>query len=141
MERKSALLAVCFCAGLLAALAASGVIWLSGSTGLTAWAGVKLSPAWNTSWLYPRLVRGGLWGLTFFLTIPGPRYRHHWVRKGLCLSLLPTLAQLFYFFPFHSPYGIMGLGMGRLTALFILAYNLVWGFCLGVFVRLMWGKR
>jgi len=141
MERKGALLAVCFCAGLVAALAASAVTWLSGNAGLPAWAGVQLAPSWKLSWLYPRLIWGGVWGLAFFLTVPGPRYRHHWVRKGLWVSLLLSLFQLFYFFPVHTSYGLMGFELGRLTSLFILAYNLVWGFCLGVFVRILWGKR
>jgi len=58
----------------------------------------------------------------------------------LWFSLLPTAAQLFYFFPYHTPFGSMGLGLGNLTALFVLLFNFVWGFFTGVFTRLLWGR-
>ena len=140
MNRNSALLAVCFTAGVLGALANSLAAWSFGLWGVTALAGVNLAPALTVAWLYPRLVWGGLWGLIYFLTVNAPRRRRQWVRKGLWISLLPTVAQLFYFFPYHTPFGPMGIGLGDLTALFVLLFNFVWGFFTGLFTRLLWGR-
>lgn len=140
MQRNSALLAVCFCAGLLGGLANSLALWLAGRWGLTALAGVNLAPQLSAAWLYPRLIWGGLWGLLFYLTVARPRFRRHWLRKGLWLSLLPTLVQLFVVFPYHTPYGLLGFGLGDLTALFVLLANFVWGFFTGLFTRALWGR-
>jgi len=104
MQRTSALIAVCFCAGLLAALVNSVVAWLGGLWGITGLFGVEMAPEFTRAWLYPRLVWGGLWGLPYFFVIRYLHLRRRWVRKGLWLSLLPTLAQLLFFFPrFTSP--------------------------------------
>ena len=140
MNRTGALLAVCFCAGLLGALANSMAVWACGHWGITAMAGVSLSPKLTLGWLYPRLVWGGIWGLAYFLTVGSRRHRQHWVRKGLWISLLPTLVQLFYIFPHQTPFGSMGMGLGQLTPLFVLLFNFVWGFFTGLFTRLLWGK-
>jgi hypothetical protein len=140
MNRNSALLAVCFTAGVLGALANSLAVWGFGLWGVTALAGVNLAPALTAAWLYPRLVWGGLWGLIYFLTVNAPRRRRQWVRKGLWISLLPTVAQLFYFFPYHTPFGPMGVGLGDFTALFVVLFNFVWGFFTGLFTRLLWGR-
>jgi len=140
MSRNSALLAVCFCAGLIGALISSLFLWMIGGWGLTAMAGVKLAPALTTDWLYPRLIWGGLWSIPYFLSVGMPRARRHWVRKALWCSLLPTLAMLFITFPYQMGLGQGGLRLGLLTPLFVLIVNLVWGFFTGVFTRLLWGR-
>jgi hypothetical protein len=140
MNRNSALLSVCFCAGVIGALANSVAVWFSGAWGLTELAGVRLAPHLTLPWLYPRLIWGGLWGLAYYLAVGHPRYRRHWVRKGLWVSLLPTAAQLLYFFPAKTALGPLGLGLGALTPLFVLLFNFIWGFFTGLFARLLWGK-
>lgn len=140
MNRDSALIAVCFTAGVLGALANSLAAWLCGGWGITAMAGVSLAPELTLSWLYPRLVWGGIWGLAYFLFLASRRSRRHWIRKGLWVSLLPTLVQLLYIFPNQSASGLMGMGLGQLTPLFVLLYNFVWGFFTGFFARLFWGR-
>jgi hypothetical protein len=140
MNRNSALLAVCFAAGVLGSLANSLAAWICGLWGVTALAGVNLAPALTAAWLYPRLVWGGIWGLVYFLTVKSPRQRRQWARKGLWVSMLPTIAQLFYFFPYRTSFGPMGIGLGDLTALFVLLFNFVWGFFTGFFTRLLWGR-
>lgn len=140
MNRNSALLAVCFTAGVLGALANSLAAWICGLWGVTALAGVSLAPALTAAWLYPRLIWGGLWGLAYFFTVRAQRVRRQWVRKGLWISLVPTAAQLFYFFPYRTPFGLMGMGLGDLTPLFVVSFNLVWGFFTGFFTRLLWGR-
>ena len=51
------------------------------------------------------------------------------VRAGLLLSLAPSAAQLFYFFPMGGA-GWLGAELGGLTPLFVLAANAVWGWVL-----------
>ena len=140
MNRSSVLLAVCFGAGTIGALANSLVAWLCGLWGLTAGAGVAIAPELTTAWLYPRLVWGGIWGTVYFLSVGSRRSRRHWVRKGLWISLLPTLFQLVYIFPEQTRHGMLGFGLGKLTPLFVLGFNLVWGFFTGLFTRLFWGR-
>ena len=141
MHRTKALLSVCFCAGLIGALANSAALWLFGRSGLAHLLGVQLAPEWTLGWLYPRLVWGGLWGLAFYVTVAGMRSRSQWVRKGLWCSLLPTLFQLFYVFPNQTPHGALGLGLGTMTPVVVLLVNGVWGFFTGTFARLLWGRE
>jgi len=140
MQNSNALMAVCYVAGMLGALCNSLVAWAFGIWGVTALAGVTLAPSLTPSWLYPRLVWGGIWALAYFLLVGSPRSRRRWIRKGLLVSILPTLVQLFYVYPYTTSYGQMGLKLGLLLPLFVLLYNFIWGFCTGVFTRLLWGR-
>ncbi len=140
MPRTKALITVCFCAGMLGALCSSLVAWKSGQMGFPAMAGVRMTPALTTDWIYSRLVWGGLWGLAYFLAVGPLKSRRHWARKGLWISLLPTLFQLLVVYPYMTSYRWLGLELGQLTPLFIFAYNLIWGLCTGVFCRLFWGR-
>ena len=141
MNRNRAMLAICFCAGLLGALVNSLVVWQVGKWGLPALLEVRLAPALTAAWIYPRLVWGGLWGLAYFLTVGPQNARKHWARKGLWVSLLPTIFQLFVVFPTMTGHGWLGFGLGQMTPLFVLIYNMVWGFATGIFCRLLWGSR
>lgn len=140
MPKNSALMAVCFVGGLLGGLANSLFIWMMGNWGVTSMLNVQIAPALTLNWLYPRLIWGGLWGLVYFLSVGVPRARRRWVRKGLYLSLLPTLAQLFVVFPYQLGKGQAGLELGLLTPVVVLATNLVWGLFTGIFTRLFWGR-
>jgi hypothetical protein len=125
---------------MLGALCNSLIAWQAGQLGLPAMAGVSIAPQLTPTWLYSRLVWGGLWGLLYFLTVGPLKARRHWARKGLWISLLPTAFQLFVVYPSMTRHGLMGLGLGQFTPLFVLLYNLVWGLCTGVFCRLLWGR-
>jgi hypothetical protein len=125
---------------MLGALCSSLFTWQAGQMGLPAMVGVSIAPQLTPSWLYSRLVWGGLWGLLYFLTVGPQKSRRHWARKGLWISLLPTAFQLFVVYPSMTRYGLMGLGLGQLTPLFVLLHNLAWGLCTGVFCRLIWGR-
>lgn len=140
MPRQKALLAVCFCAGVLGGLGSSLLAWMLGQWGLTALVGISFAPEWTTAWLYPRLIWGGLWGLLFFLLIGHPRSRQGWIRKGLWLSLLPSAVQLLLIFPGKPEAGYLGLGLGNLMPLLVLLLNACWGIGLGFFTRLLWGR-
>jgi len=141
MYRATVLIAVCFCSGLLGRLVSSMVAWQSKVWGLTEWAGVHLNASMTATWLCPQLIWGGLWGLAYFLAVGPLRSRRHWARKGLWISLLPTIYQLFVYYPYLSEHGLMGFKLGQLTPLFVLVLNMIWGFSTGIFCRLIWGKR
>lgn len=140
MKRTSAIICVCFCAGLLGALVSRAFAWVCTNYGLTDLAGVALSASLNIEALYPLMIWGGLWGLAFALTVMSFRSRKYWVRKGILISIAPTLFQLFFVFPYQTTYGTLGIELGMLTPLFIFCYNLVWGVFTGFFARLLWGK-
>jgi len=139
-HRYGALLAVCFSAGLIGALANSIAAWLFGVWGVTSLAGVHLAPSLTLPWLYPRLVWGGIWGLIYFFSVGGIKSRKHWVRKALWISLLPSAVQLLYVFPYSTPYGPFGMALGNLVPLFVLIYNFIWGLFTGIFTRILWGR-
>jgi hypothetical protein len=140
MNNYRSLLCICFCAGLLGAFASSDVAWMAAAAGLPQWCGVNLVPEWTADWIYPRLIFGGLWGLVYSITVSTPRTRTRWMRKGLWVSLLPSAWQLFYTYPSQTSFGIMGLGLGTLTPVFVVCYNLVWGAVTGIFARALWGR-
>ncbi len=140
MLRSRTLLTVCFCAGMLAALCSSLIAWQAGQMGLPAMIDVRMSPSLTPDWIYSRTVWGGLWGLTYFLTVGSQKSRRHWARKGLWISILPTAFQLCYVYPYMTGHNWLGLDLGQLTPLLIFLSNLVWGFCTGLFCRLFWGR-
>lgn len=112
-----------FAAGCLGALANSLVVWVFGDLGLTKSLGVSISPSLTASWLYPRIVWGGIWGLIFFL----PLLNSKPLAKGSILSLFPTIVQLFIIFPYKANKGVAGMELGVFTPVFVLVFNWVWG--------------
>ena len=141
MNRFSAMLAVCFCAGLLGALVSSLCSWQLDVLGVPGLLDVRWHIDMNKGWLYQRMIWGGLWGLAYFITV-GPRNaQRHWARKGLWVSLLPSAFQLLVVFPYMTKYGWLGFSLGQLVPLLVLIDNLIWGFATGIFCRLLWGRR
>jgi hypothetical protein len=114
-----------FSSGSLGGFVNSLFVWLFGILGITSAFGVKIAPALTKSWLYPRIVWGGLWGFLFLL----PFFRRSPFSRGLLFSLGPTLAQLFIVFPIQAGKGLMGFDLGNLTPLFVVFFNAVWGIC------------
>ncbi len=140
MPRASALMTVCFCAGMLGALCSSLITWKSGQMGIPAMLDVRMAPALKPAWIYSQMVWGGIWGLTYFLAVGPLRSRRHWARKGLWISLLPTLFQLLVVYPHMTGHDWLGLSLGQFTPLFVFIYNLTWGLFTGIFCRLLWGR-
>lgn len=114
----------CFVGGVVGGLANSVAVWLAGAIGATGMLGGSLAPVFTASWLYPRLVWGGLWGLLFLL--PTSRMPT-WARTAV-FSLPPTLVQLFVIFPANPPAGSLGLGLGAVTPVVVLLANWLWAF-------------
>jgi len=122
---------IAFTAGCFGGLLNSLAVWLFGATGITSALGVSIVPALTPSWLYPRLVWGGIWGALFLL----PLMRYRPVTRGLIFSLGPTAIQLFVIFPIKAHKGIMGLDLGTLTPLLVIFFNAVWGVTAAVWMR------
>lgn len=124
-------LSLFFAAGALGGLANSLALFAAGELGLTGALGVAIAPALAPAWLYPRIVWGGLWGLAFVV----PAFAGSWWRRGLALSLGPSAAQLFVVFPVKEGNGVLGLELGLLTPLVVLAANAVWGLVASWWIR------
>lgn len=122
---------IAYAAGSVGALANSLAVWAFGAAGINAMLGVAIAPHLSPHWLYPRLVWGGLWGLTFLW----PGWRSRWLAKGSLISLLPTAAQLFIVFPILAHKGVAGLELGLLTPLCVLFFNWVWGVTTAAVIR------
>jgi len=116
-------LLIFFAAGCLGALANSLTVWLFGEFGITGQFHVSMAPPLTPGWLYPRIVWGGIWGLLFVLPLTNAKP----VRKGILLSILPTIIQLLVVFPIKAKKGYLGLQLGTLTPVFVVFYNMVWG--------------
>jgi hypothetical protein len=108
-------------------------VWGFGALGVTGAFGVAIAPDLAPQWLYPRLVWGGLWGLLLLLPVP----RGSWARRGLVFSLAPSAVQLFVVFPAKTAAGVLGLGLGALTPVFVLLFNAVWGLSAAFWYRLV----
>ena len=131
MKRLAKRLTVIFAAGCLGGLANSLAVWLFGAYGVTKTLGVRISPDLSPTWLYPRLVWGGIWGLLFLL----PVFRSSVLKRGLLLSLGPTIIQLFVVFPYKADQGMMGMGLGALTPLLVFVFNAIWGITVAIWLR------
>ena len=121
-------LAVAYFGGALGGLLNSFVVWLLARADLIAAIGVRIAPprSLDWDWLGPRILWGSLWGLGYPLVARGGLRP---VQAGLLLSLAPSAAQLFYFFP-RAEHGLLGLSLGALTPLVVLAANALWGWVL-----------
>jgi len=132
MEVSYKNISLVFVAGFLGGLVNGLCIWGSGALGVPQALGVKLAPALTASWLYPRLVWGGLWAFLFLL----PLRRWPYAVRGLLYSLGPSLVTFFIVLPLQAQKGVFGFQLGYLTPLFVLFYNGIWGFVAGLWLHL-----
>jgi hypothetical protein len=112
--------------GAVGAVVSSLAVWIAARAGLLAMLAVDLHPPLTWAWLSPRILWGSLWGLGLPFML---RRGLSPVRAGLLLSLAPSIAQLFYFFPQQGG-NLLGVGHGALTPLVVLAVNAIWGWTL-----------
>ena len=137
MRRPAALISICFCAGILSALVGLGAVWVWGQLGLPELAGYVVRPLIAPAGFYPRLIWGGLWGVLFFLTVGSARTRKHWIRKGVLISLIPSLLYLVLYLPDQVG---SGLTLSFASPAIVIVVNLIWGVFVGLFSRLLWGR-
>ena len=131
MNNLAKKLSLVFAAGSIGGLFNSLAVLIFGAIGITSALGVKIAPSLSASWLYPRLVWGGIWGLLFLFPLMQKRYLY----RGLIFSLGPTVVQLFIIFPIKASKGIMGLDLGLLTPLFVFVFNAIWGLAAAIWLR------
>ncbi len=112
-----------YLAGSVGAFINSMTVWLFGASGISAALSVSIQPKIEPSWLYPRLVWGGLWGLSYFL-IKG-KFKNRTL-EAFVFSLPPTLVQLFLVFPYKAHKGFLGAELGNLTWALVILFNLIW---------------
>jgi hypothetical protein len=123
-------LASAYFAGAVAALATSLLVWVVARADLLALLGVSWEPRLSWDWLEPRL----LWGSFWALGLPTVRRRLQSVtRAALVLSLGPALFELFYLLP-EGGHGMLGVGYGALTPVFVLGSNALWGWIVSLVV-------
>lgn len=116
-------ISIVFSGGCLGGVVNSITVWFFGKLGITGALGVGIAPAFSLQWLYPRIIWGGIWGFLFLM----PFLKRKSLLKGLLYSLPPTLVQLFIVFPLKAGKGIMGLGLGGFTPVFVVTFNAIWG--------------
>jgi hypothetical protein len=122
-----------FAAGCLGGLINSLAVWIFGEIGITSAIGVKIAPKLSPLWLYPRLIWGGIWGLLFLVPLLPKRI----FTKGLVVSMGPTLVQLLVVFPMEAKKGTLGLDLGWLTPVFVIAVNAIWGWTAAIWLKLV----
>ena len=131
MNNLAKKLSCVFAAGCFGGLLNSLAVWIFGVLGISSALGVKIAPQLSASWLYPRLVWGGIWGVLFLLPLMQRRYLY----RGLIFSLGPTIVQLFIVFPMKAHKGVMGFDLGLLTPLLVFGFNAIWGLTAAVWLR------
>jgi hypothetical protein len=122
MSKMNRAVSGAYAGGAIGALVNSACIWGLGKTGISANLGFGLKPAFTLSWLYPRLVWGGIFGLLLML----PMLKKRLLLRGMLVSLVPSALILFYVFP-EAGKGMLGLGYGYWTPALIILLNFVWG--------------
>ena len=121
-----------FSAGAAGGLANSLAVWLFGYWGITKALSVSIAPALTPGYLYPRIVWGGIWALLFVF----PFMTSKPIKKGVILSIFPTLVQLLVVFPLKANKDYLGIDLGLLTPLFVIIFNAIWGIFAGLVIRL-----
>ena len=99
------------------------LIWLIGALGIAGMLSATMPPmVIDKAFIYRTLVWGGIWGIVLLL----PVLRRQWFWRGVLLSLLPTAALYFYFFP-KQQLGMFGMTAGIGLPIMALVANFVWG--------------
>ena len=119
-------------AGILGGLVNSLGVWIFGVIGINQALGFKMAPALTVSWLMPRLISSGLWGLLFLL----PFWRDSLIKKGIILSTAPLTIMLFIIFP-KMEAGMLGLELGNTAPLFAVFFTMVWGITAAIFLKVV----
>jgi hypothetical protein len=131
MKNAARRVSLVFGAGVLGGFVNSLAVWAGGAYEIAQLIGVRIAPALTPTWLYPRLVWGGIWGGLFLL----PLLRSNPFKRGLLLGLGPTIVQLFVIFPSQTTHGQMGLALGTFTPLVVVAFNSIWGISAALWLR------
>jgi len=124
-------------AGILAKVPQGLVLYFCSEYGLFSSMGVELNVPLTTLYSSKHVLLGGLFGALF--AVPLLKNRPHWMR-GTLVGLSHAAATSFFFNPFVDGVGFLGLKLGALMPVVVLAANLIWGMLAGAGVDL-WGLR
>jgi hypothetical protein len=141
--RKSGLtvmqeVAICFAAGVVAALVVVLFSHVLFALGLSATLGVRAPASLKAPDIYRPLFWGGLWGIPFGLLI-----KTAWKRLylfGLLYFLAPVLALFTIFLPLSGA-GFFGLERGSGFMVYLLLVNLPFGIIMALVARAIIGKN
>jgi hypothetical protein len=123
-----------YAAGALAAVLTSLILWIAVRAKLGALIDVQLGKLFPGGLELHALGWHVLEGSLFALALPFVCGRGLTpVRAGLVISLLPSLRALFLQLP-GAGYGMLGVQLGALTPVVVLAANALWGWFLGALV-------
>lgn len=125
---------VVFAAGCLGGLVMCVVMWLFSRYGITQSLNVQLAGSVSPHWMYPRIVWGGLWGFLFLL----PIFASSIFARSFVIALIPTLIQLFVFYPFYEGKGVAGFSLGLLTPFLVFFFFWIWSLTTTITLRLSW---
>ena len=59
-----------------------------------------------------------------------------WRMRGLLYGVVPSVATLLLFNPLKDELGLFGLGMGPMWPVFVIAFNLLWGYLAGAWLEM-----
>lgn len=121
-----------FGAGCLGGLVMCVVMWLFSRYGITQSLQVNLGGSVSPHWMSPRIVWGGLWGLLFLISV----FSSNLFARSFIIALIPTLVQLFVFYPFYEGKGVAGLSLGLLTPFLVFFFYWVWALATAIALRL-----
>jgi hypothetical protein len=133
MRKALRSLSIVFSAGALGGFANCITVWLFGALKITGMFGVSIAPPLTPQMIYHRVTWGGIWGILFLIPLMQKRN----LLRGILWSIGPTLIQLFVIFPVKAKKGIMGLGLGTFTPLFVILFNTVWGIVAAYWLKLI----
>jgi len=121
-------------AGIIGGAAVTVIDALIGTIHVPTDYGVDFAPISNVIPLYTNLIWGALFGLLFLI----PLLDKQEIIKGVLISFLPSLFQLFILFPIMGNTGFLALEKGSLMPFYVIALNVVWGATAGAFLK--WSK-
>jgi hypothetical protein len=119
-------LALAYFGGAVGALVASLVLWVAARAAFTTALGVAVAEDLDAQRLQSHILWGGIWGLGFPWVL---RRGLTPLRAGLLWSLAPSAAELFFLLP-ERGYGMLGVELGALMPVVVLAKNGIWGWTL-----------
>ncbi len=124
--------------GTLGAVLSGVTQWVLGLARVPQLFGVALSGTFTAEETILHLISGAVWGALFGVVLPLVPGRTV-PSRGAVFSLVPSLYMLLKVLPFDRDVGWFGADLGSLTFVFVVLYNLIWGFVTAS--TLAWGER
>jgi len=121
---------VAFTGGALGGLVDSFNIWAIGKVGISDLIGLSMKPEFTASWLYQRMIWGGIWMLLLLLPLLNKKV----LLRGCLFSLLPSAMMLFMVLP-EMGKGMLGLGFGAVTPMVVIGLNCIYGIVASLWYR------